>query len=356
MKKVLIVSSLALVFLVGALIAVGAYFFFSYKNSSPSAQATEVIYEVSPGASFAKVAKDLETQGVISNAEIFSIYSRVVNQRGHLKAGEYGLRTNMTPDQVLSVITSGRSIERSLTISEGLNIYEISSLFEAAGLGSAKEFLLLVRDQEFIRSLLGENLESLEGYLYPETYKYNKFSTARSVVAAMVRRFLAVYSEIEGMGLPAGWDRHKVVTFASLVEKETGAAFERPLIASVFHNRIAKGMRLQTDPTIIYGKAELTGQYEIKISKSDILAPSRYNTYVIKGMPPGPIANPGREALIATLKPATSGYLFFVSQNDGTHVFSETYAQHSQAVNKFQKDPKAREGKSWRDLQKKQGN
>jgi UPF0755 protein len=167
----------------------------------------------------------------------------------------------------------------------------------------------------------------------------------------MVKRFLFVFGEVLPQSHVQGWTRHQIVTLASIIEKETGAPEERPLISSVFHNRLLKKMRLQTDPTVIYGKAEKSGKIEINITRADLLTPSRYNTYVIPALPPGPIANPGKEALLAAVNPAASGYLFFVSQNDGTHVFSEDYSAHNRAVQKFQLDRKAREGKSWRDLQ-----
>ncbi|HWU42748.1 MAG TPA: endolytic transglycosylase MltG, partial [Bdellovibrio sp.] len=137
---------------------------------------------------------------------------------------------------------------------------------------------------------------------------------------------------------------------ASIIEKETGAPEERPLISSIFHNRLDKKMKLQTDPTIIYGKAEKTGKIVINITRADLTTPTRYNTYVIDGLPPTPIANPGREALLAAVKPAHSNYLFFVSKNDGTHIFSEDYKAHEKAVRSFQINAKAREGHSWREL------
>lgn len=354
MKRVGIL--LGVIFVLFASVGAGTayYLYQSYISSRPSAEAKEVIYEVTPGRSFLAIAADLEQAGVISNKKYFNIYARLSKKRSQIKRGEYLFRTNMTPVEVMDVLISGRSIERSFTISEGLNIFEIALQLEKLGLGSQLDFLNLVRDKEFIRSLLGEEQESLEGYLFPETYKYNRFSTLKSVVAGMVQRFLAVYQEVSaGQTLPYGWTRHQFLTFASIVEKETGAPEERFLVSSVFHNRIRKGMRLQTDPTILYGKALLTGVYEIKISRADIQTDTGYNTYVTKGLPPGPISNPGKEALNAALNPANTNFLFFVSRNDGTHVFSETYAQHREAVQAYQVNAKAREGKSWRDLQKK---
>lgn len=353
MKKIVLVLVLSLVALVLALGGGAGYLAYEFSKSRPSATAQDVVYEVVPGKGFNSIAKDLETKGLVKNAFFFSIYARLKGDRSKIKVGEYLLRTNMTPKQILATLISGKSIARSFTVSEGLSIYEIADLYEKQGFGKASEFLSLVRDPKLIKNLLGRDQGSLEGYLFPETYMLTKYTDTRTLISNMVKRFLYVYSEVQSQATLPGWNQHQIVTLASIIEKETGAPEERPLISSVFHNRLQRKMRLQTDPTVIYGKAESTGRIEINITKNDLLAPTRYNTYVIYGLPPGPIANPGREALMAALKPESSDYLFFVSQNDGTHVFSVDYRGHQKAVQKFQLDRKAREGKSWRDLKQK---
>lgn len=256
----------------------------------------------------------------------------------------------MVPDEILQIITSGKSIARSFTVSEGLSSYEIAELYEKEGFGKGSDFMSLIRDPQLIKELLGENLESLEGYLFPETYMLTKYTDARALIANMVKRFLIVYNEVAPQSAIQGMTRNQIMTLASIIEKETGAPEERPLISSIFHNRLAKKMKLQTDPTIIYGKAESLGKIVINITHSDLVTPTRFNTYVIDGLPPTPIANPGKEAILAAMKPAQSDYLFFVSRNDGTHVFSESYQAHLQAVQSFQQNTKAREGHSWREL------
>lgn len=351
MKKSWLVFFGAIVALVIALGAAMAYLGYQFSHSRPSQEALEVIYELKPGTSFGSMAEELERQGLVKNANFFSVYARLTGERSKIKVGEYSLKTNMSPSEILEVLTSGKSIERSFTVSEGLNLFEISDLYEKEGFGTRENFWKLTHDKEFIRSLLGEERDSLEGYLFPETYRLTKFTTTKTLISNMVKRFLYVYKEAVPQELP-GWTRHQVVTLASIIEKETGAGEERPLISSVFHNRLAKRMKLQTDPTILYGKALVTGSFLINIKRADILAPTTYNTYVISGLPPGPIANPGKEALAAAVKPAKSDYLFFVSQNDGKHIFSVDYESHNRAVKRFQLDPKAREGKSWRDLNK----
>ena len=355
MKKTTKIIWLAVFSLIIAGGATVGYIAYDFTQVAPSNEKTEVIFEVKPGDSFAIVASALEKQGLIRNAYAFSIYARITNQRSLLKRGEYGLRKDMKPSAVLAVITSGKSIAKAFTVAEGLNLYEIADLYEAQGFGKKLDFLSLARDPAFAKELLGESASSLEGYLFPETYMITKFETVRHLLASMVRRFMAVYSEIGAENALPGWNRNQVVTLASIIEKETGAGSDRPLISSVFHNRLLKKMKLQTDPTIIYGIADMTGIVPNNIRRDDILKPSRYNTYVINALPPGPISNPGRDAMIAALKPASSNYLYFVSRNDGTTAFSESLDRHNNAVRKFQISPKSREGKSWRDLNKKPG-
>lgn len=355
MKKAAIALFSVFILVIG-LAALAAYLVRDFTTRPASAQNEEVIYEVTLGKGFNGIAKDLQNLGVVTNAEFFTLYARFTGQRSQLKVGEYLLNKQMNPQEVLGVITSGRSIAKPFTVSEGLNIFEIADLYESSGFGTAEEFLKLARDPVFVKSMLGVEADSLEGYLFPETYQMTKFSTTRELLTSMVRRFFVVYKELEPLTKDSKMTRHQIVTLASIVEKETGANSERGLVASIFHNRILKGMRLQTDPTILYGMAFETGKMPTKIGRADILRPTRYNTYVIQSLPPGPISNPGKEALLATLKPSISEYLYFVSRNDGTHVFSKSYEEHNKAVRQFQLDPKAREGKSWRDLSKKPEN
>lgn len=352
MKKKALIAGIAILSLLVVSAAVIGYLVNGFIHTAPSADSTAVIYEVKPGQSFNVIANELEAEGLIKNAFAFSMYARFTNQRSQIKRGEYGLSRNMTPSEILSVITSGKSISKPFTVAEGLNIYEIAELYEKEQFGKKEDFLRLVKDPSFATKLLGQPATSLEGYLFPETYMITKFDRTEDLIASMVRRFFTVYDSLGVTSKLPGWTRNQVVTLASIIEKETGAKEDRPLISSVFHNRLGKKMKLQTDPTILYGIADQTGTLPNNIRKDDILRPTRYNTYVIPALPPGPISNPGREALMAALQPAASAYLFFVSRNDGTTVFSETLDFHNKAVRKFQIDPKARAGKSWRDLNK----
>lgn len=356
MKTVL---STATFFILSLVLAIG-FFSYQFLNSGYSSDAQDVLFDVNPGQSMSEVANNLETAKLIKNAKLFQWYSRYKNMNPKLKRGEYALNAAMTPDQVLAVITSGKSIARNFTVAEGLNMWDIAALLEKNGYGTKQEALDLFRDQTFINSLLGEKLESLEGYLFPETYKVTKFDTQRDIVSQMVKRFLKVYQDIQPeiaefkKNFPQRkWSRNQLVTFASIVEKETGAKEERPLVSSVFHNRLDKNMRLQTDPTVMYGVALGRGEMPKNITKLDLQTPTKHNTYTNYGLPATPISNPGKEAFLATLKPQSSKFLYFVSHNDGTHQFSENYESHNAAVKTFQLDPKARSGKSWKDLNKK---
>ncbi len=321
-----------------------------YLHNPASYMHQEIIFEIQKGESFKEITNNLFEKGLLGHKNAFYFFARATGQTARVKAGEYLLATDMNALEILNIITSGKSFERTVTLSEGLNIFEIAEIFQQKGICSKEEFLKLVRDPKIIEKYLSEKQISLEGYLFPETYAFTRFTSAEQLIEMMIKKFKDVWSELK-LPLPNGWTRHKVITLASIVEKETGAPEERPLISSVFHNRMAKGMLLQTDPTILYGMAEEQGKLVLNIRKADILRPTKYNTYVIKGLPPGPIANPGREAILASVKPEQSKYLFFVSMNEGRHAFSETYKEHQEAVRKYQIDRQAREGKSWRQMQ-----
>ncbi len=205
-------------------------------------------------------------------------------------------------------------------------------MIEAAGLGRADDFLALCRDHSFINSL-GLQEDSLEGYLFPETYNFPKGTPLKTIVKSMTDSFFDVWKKYDSPAKEAGLTRHEAITLASIVEKETGAAQERPLIAGVFHNRLKKGMRLQTDPTVVYGLKDFNGN----ITRADLAADHPYNTYIIPALPPGPITNPGEAAIAAAVKPAQVSYLYFVAKNDGTHQFSNTLNEHNRAVRQYQR-------------------
>lgn len=305
------------------------------------------IITVNAGDPLKQLAWDLEEKEIISSADVFVMWARFFGHDKKIKTGEYGITPKTTMSGLFQILLSGKSLGHRVVLPEGYNMFEVADLLEAEGLCKAKDFLNLVTNKKFVFSVLGENQSSLEGYLFPDTYFFTKTDGVRVIVKRMVNRFLDRYSAVPRR---EGWTRHEVVTLGSIIEKETGASSERPQISSVFHNRMKKKMRLQTDPTVLYAKAIKTGKPVINISKIDLQTDMPYNTYTRAGLPPGPIANPGVEAMTAAVNPSESKYLFFVSRNDGTHQFTETYSDHTKAVGTFQLNAKAREGKSWRDL------
>ncbi len=322
-----------------------------FVSSRTSITKEDVVFEVMPGTSLKRIARMLEEKSLVTSAFKFQIYSRLTTNK-RVRTGEYLLSKNMTPKEILSVLDSGKSIEYALTIPEGYNKWDIADQLAKQKLGSREEFLKLVESKSLIKELLGEEVPSLEGYLYPETYYLTKYTGARGLVKAMVTRFLEVYPSVE-QNPEIKLTRHQHIILASIIEKETGADAERPQVASVFFNRTRIKMKLQTDPTVVYGILDAGRKYDGNIHRSDLETPTRYNTYTNYGFPFGPISNPGKASLYAALHPAQTDYLYFVSRNDGTHVFSKDLSGHQAAVGKFQLDPKAREGKSWRDLKNK---
>lgn len=330
--------------------AVVLFLTFQFMHNGASDVSNDVVFEVLPGQGMNLVSQQLESKGLVKNAWVFALYARLAGESPKLKRGEYQLNTLMTPDQIMSVITSGKSIFRNLTFAEGLTVFDVAEILEKAGYGTYTDNLAMMFNKDFVKSLLAEPQESLEGYLFPETYQVTKFDTSKDIIAQMVNRFLLVWKDYENLAQLAGWTRHQAVTFASIVEKETGAKSDRPLVSSVFHNRLKKNMRLQTDPTVLYGIAIVQKKMPNNITRTDLVTPTPYNTYTNAGLPPTAISNPGRDAFEATFKPAQTNYLYFVSRNDGTTNFSESLTDHNKAVQTFQMNAKNRGGTSWRDL------
>lgn len=352
MNKRIITVLGGLTFLLLAVVITAAFFAQQFLSSGVSSDKTEILFDVLPNQTMTAVSENLDQVSLVKNKWLFLQYAKIKGANAKLKKGEYALNQSMTPDEIIAVITSGKSVARNLTVIEGANIFDVAEAIEKNGIAKKEEVLALVKDKEFILQILGEPRESLEGYLFPETYKVTKFDSVKDVITQMVKRFFIVWSEFETEAKAMGWNRNQIITLASIVEKETSFQKDRPLVSSVFHNRLQKKMKLQTDPTVLYGMAVSLGAMPNNISRQDLLNPTKYNSYTNVGLPPTPISNPGREAIAATLKPATTKYLFFVSRNDGTTAFSESLNQHNSAVQNFQINPKAREGKSWKDLKK----
>lgn len=287
------------------------------------------------GSTFQYVASLLEREGLIKSSTVFVLLGKSQSADRKVHAGEYELNPGMIPAEILSKLLNGQVLLHPLTIPEGLTIAQIADVASEQGLTDPAEFLRLANDRAFIASL-GIKAETLEGYLYPNTYKFPRPIKARELLVAMVEQL----RQVVGPDLLARMQElkmtmHEVLTLASVIEKETGSGGERPEISAVFHNRLKKHIPLQSDPTVIYGLPAFDGN----LHKKDLSSPSPYNTYRVQGLPPGPIANPGIQAIRATLYPSDSHSLYFVSRNDGTHQFSATLIEHNKAVEKYQKRP-----------------
>ena len=297
------------------------------------------VIDVYPGRSFFQIGRELKQKHLIRSELAFKLLV-VLFFYPRLPVGEYDLSASSSLWFQFHKIRKGDSRYDPVTFAEGLNSHDIVEILKQKQWEGALEFSKLIRDKKFIKEVLNEERDSLEGYLFPETYRLQKYMSAKTLIKKMVKEFLKSYSEIKSsIPTPIPLSRHEVVTLASLVEKETADPKERPLIASVFYNRLKIGMKLQTDPTILYSLFLHTGVMPKNIRKKDILFSYPYNTYVIKGLPPGPIANPGKLALKSCFSPEPTEALFFVSRNDGTHVFSNTYKEHQKAVYEYQVKP-----------------
>jgi UPF0755 protein len=304
------------------------------RSLGPAARhGNDVVFVVPPGAPLGRVARDLEAAGLVRSHFAVEALGRLLGVADELRSGEYALSASLSPAQILARIVAGRVRTLEVVIPEGLTAAEIARRLDDAGLADAGAFLTVVRDAE-LPAALGVEGESLEGYLFPETYHLARGLDPREIARTFVAEFLRAWPSLEPDARARGLSMRETVTLASIVEKETGAPGERPLIASVFHNRLARRMRLESDPTTIYGIPAFDGN----LRRTDLEdARNPYNTYRIPALPPGPIANPGRAALRAVVEPAPSEYLYFVSRNDGTHVFSRSYDDHTRAVHRYQR-------------------
>jgi UPF0755 protein len=250
----------------------------------------------------------------------------------NIKAGEYELNSAMSPRQIIDTLMEGRVKRYRVSIPEGFTVSQIASRLAAKKIVDGEKFIALAHDREFLASLKIDGV-SAEGYLFPNTYVFSRFTDERAVIRFMVDHFWRIITpEIKERTKKLGFTLNEIVTLASIVEKEGGRKDEKPLIAAVFHNRLKRGMRLQSDPTVIYDIKDFDGN----LKKSHLEQNTPYNTYQINGLPPGPICNPGLDAIMAVIYPAPANYLYFVSKNDGSHQFSSSLTSHNKAVITYQ--------------------
>ena len=331
LKKILL--AVLILLLIAAAVCVGLIIDFNrYADASRNLGQKETVVTIASGDTFSKTVTRLVAAGVVTHPTKFKILARLTGDDKRLKAGEFVFTGQLSPREVIGILVKGAVKLYKLTVPEGYNIYQVAQLVQEAGFGTAESFIERITNADLI-SRLGISAETLEGYLFPDTYFFPKDASPQAVAITMVKRFREVFSDRWRLrAQEMGFSVHEVVTLASIIEKETGAAHERELIASVFHNRLKKGMRLEADPTVIYGIKEFDGN----LTRKHLQTPTPYNNYTLKGLPPGPIANPGKAALHATLFPADSKYLFFVARRDGTHQFSTNLKDHQAAVRKYQ--------------------
>ncbi len=295
----------------------------------------EQIVDISPGATTTAIAGRLADAGVVSDAVTFRVAVALTGRSRSLKAGEYLFTEPMTPMEVVDKLARGDVYARRITFPEGLTIPELAAIYEMRGFGAARDFEAAARDRMSIVDL-DPRASDLEGYLFPETYAVPRATPATELVMMMIERFRAVYSdELQRRAKEEGLSTREVMTLASLVEKETARPDERPLVAAVYRNRMKIRMPMQADPTVVYA-LQKAKKYDGNLRRADLSFNSPYNTYRYPGLPPGPIAAPGKASIDAVLAPAQVKYLYFVSRNDGSHVFAETLQEHNRNVNQYQ--------------------
>jgi UPF0755 protein len=310
-----------------AVVAVGAA---AWLVLTPFGPLRETFVEIEPGSGTARIARQLETAGVVRSQYGFDLLRWV--KRGTLRAGEYRFDHPATVLEIYARIARGDVYTKTVVVPEGASIFEIATRLEQAGIGTRQGFLDAQAQQVDLIADLDPKAKTLEGYLFPDTYRFPRKATPAQIAASMVRRFRVMAAEL---GLKE--NVHAVVTMASLVERETAVDSERPLVASVFFNRLGKHMPLMTDPSVIYG-LQLQNKWQGTIYRSDLTHDTPYNTYLHGGLPPGPIANPGLPALKAAMQPAQTDYLYFVAAGanpQGQSLFSKTLEEHKHNVSEY---------------------
>ena len=338
MKKALLLAGISGFLIVCTVLGLYIELMRFAKTPAQADQSEKVIIDVPRGQSLKTTADLLHQNNLIENAFKLVLIARIKGYDKQLKAGEYLLSAAMTPLQVLEIMVKGEVKLHKLTIPEGYNIHQIAELVEQAGFGTTEDFIRAASNITLVQKM-GVKADILEGYLFPDTYFFPRDAAIDLIIETMVKRFWSVFSaQWKEQSQSIGLTVHQIVTLASIIEKETGAPFERPLISSVFHNRLRKKMRLESDPTVIYGIENFNGN----LTRKHLKTRTPYNTYKIRGLPVGPIANPGRASLEAALYPDETAYIYFVSKKDSTHQFSTTLKEHNRAVRKYQLSRKSK--------------
>ncbi len=324
---ILTLCSLAILCLIASLIGV-------FLVSAPSASEVVVNFDIPTGSNSQTIAKRLAAEKLIRSEHAFRLLVRHRKIGRRLQAGTYTLRRNMSLSEILDAFEKGQVTLVSWTVPEGLTMAAIAELWETSGFGPATAFQAAAEVDGLLEKYGIPEDKSVEGYLFPSTYKFAKGTTVEKVVEMMLDEFQKRWSEtfdVEARDLKL--TRHEIVTLASIIEKEAQVKSERPRISSVFHNRLKRNWRLQADPTVLYA----LGNPERFLTKADLRVDSPYNTYKYKGLPPGPIANPGIDSITAALRPGKTDYLYFVAIGEGKHHFSKTLSEHNRMVRKMRR-------------------
>jgi UPF0755 protein len=335
MRRLLIACALVVIVMAVGVTIFGSIVWGRIHEPYRGPEVEEVFVDIPMGTAQLQIGRRLVEAGIVRNDFTFRAAVWWTRRSGMLKAGEYRFDRPLSSVEVVEKIARGEVYAHRMTFREGLTIEDKAAIYEASGFGPASAFVEAARNASLIHDL-DPDAPDLEGYLFPETYALPRGTPATRLVSMMVGRFRAVYTEdLRAAAAAQGLTTRQVVTLASIVEKEAGLAEERPLVAAVFRNRMRIGMRMQADPTVIYA-LQRAGRWDGNIRRQDLQFDSPYNTYRYSGLPPGPIAAPGRRSIEAVLAPAEVRYLYFVSRNDGSHVFAETYAEHNRNVYEHQ--------------------
>ncbi len=303
-----------------------------YAERPVGGQAIPVTIEIPRGAGFSRITGLLEEAGLIKHKKLFYLLAKLKDAPTNIRAGEYEMDSSMSPTDAINKLVKGNIKGYRVPIPEGFNIRQIAARLTSSDLINEEEFIKAASDLQFVSSL-GIQGVSVEGYLFPDTYIFDRSMDEKGIIKLMVNRFRQVATpDMLKRAAELGLTTEESVTLASIIEKEGGPKEEKALISAVFHNRLRGGMRLQSDPTVIYGIKDFDGN----ITKKHLRSKTSYNTYRIWGLPAGPITNPGRDSLLAALYPADVPYLYFVSKNNGSHHFSTNLASHNKAVFKYQ--------------------
>lgn len=336
MLRSIILGFFLCVLLVGGLVGYRVYEFLSVPPESPGQP--KIVY-IEPGQSFEATANMLVAEGVLRDAAGFRLLAKATDKGSRIKAGEFEVSTGWTPMRLLDYLTTAKGVQHRLAAPEGLTMRQVARLAEEAGLCSAAAFLRAARDPELLKKY-DIPADSAEGFLFPNTYMFTRKrgDDGTYVVEAMLKEFWKQADMVWPTSKPGGKELLAAVTLASIVEKETGLDAERPRVAGVFLNRMAKNMLLQTDPTIIYGLGE---KFNGNLTRAHLEDPTNlYNTYARPGLPPGPICSPGIKSLQAVTAPELHDFYYFVATGEGAHIFSKTLDEHISAVNKYQRSRK----------------